>query len=109
MKIYRIGNIEVMDHDLPSKTQNEVSYFTAWEAMASAEYMDFWRIPTPNEMRYLISLSMEYRVLNIHYKRPYWTSHYEYDGSTAKTIFGDSINLTSMYNLYPVRFVRDAR
>jgi hypothetical protein len=95
--------------DLPSSTQNEVSYFTAWEAMASAEYMDFWRIPTPNEMRYLINLSMEHQILNIHYKRPYWTSDYEHDGSTAKTIFGDSINLTSMYNLYPVRFVRDLR
>ena len=56
MKIYRIGKIEVLGFDLPSSTQNEVSYFTAWEAMASAEYMDFWRIPTPDEMRYLINL-----------------------------------------------------
>ena len=109
MRTYKIGNIEVMGFDLPSSTQNEVSYFTAWEAMASAEYMDFWRIPTPDEMRYLINLSMEYRVLNIHYKRPYWTSHYVHDDSNAHTIFGDSINITSMYNLYPVRFVRDAR
>ena len=109
MRIYRIDKIEVLGFDLPSTTQNEVSYFTAWEAMASAEYMDFWRMPTADEMKYLISLSMEYRILNINYKRPYWTSGYERDSSTAEVVFGNSINRTSMYNLRPVRFVRDSR
>jgi len=108
MKIYKVGKIEVLGFDLPSPTQNEVSYFTAWEAMASAEYMDFWRMPTADEMKYLISLSMEYRILNINYKRPYWTSEYEQNGSTAEIVFGNTMNRTSMYNLYPVRFVRDA-
>ena len=107
MKTYKIGNIEVMDRDLPSQTQNEVSYLTAWEAMESPEYADGWRIPTIAEMKYLINLSMEYRVLGINYKRPYWTSSYEFDPKIAYIVFGASLNQTSMYNLYPVRFVRD--
>ena len=109
MKTYKLGKIEVMAYDLPSQTQNEVSYLTAWEAMESPEYEDGWRIPTLEEMTYLINLSMNYKVLGINYKRPYWYSKYNYDAKTAWVVFGegDYINQTSMYNLYPVRFVRD--
>jgi hypothetical protein len=118
MKTYRFGKIEVLGFDLPSQTQNEVTYHTAWEAMASAEYKDYWRMPTIEEMKYLLMFQIQYNVLGINVDRPYWTSEYDTQGATASTVFIPAnlvlsgnikviSNRLSMYNLYPVRFVRD--
>lgn len=118
MKTYKLGKIEVVGFDLPSQTQNEVSYHTAWEAMASSEYKDYWRMPTIEEMKYLLMFQIQCPVLGINTDRPYWTSDYDTKGSTASvalipanTVLSGDIkvifNRTSMYNLYPVRFVRD--
>jgi len=127
MKTYKLGKIEVVGFDLPSNTQNEVTYHTAWEAMASSEYKDYWRMPTIEEMKYLLMFQIQCPVLGINTKRPYWTSDYDTQGATASIVAlkktrlvnsGKGLpvpvsmnqlisNRISMYNLYPVRFVRD--
>jgi hypothetical protein len=118
MKTYKIGKIEVLGFDLPSQTQNEVTYHQAWEGMASSEYRHGWRMPTIEEMKYLLMFQVQYSVLGVNVDRPYWTSEYDTQGATASIAFipanllisGDPkviFNKTSMYNLYPVRFVRD--
>jgi hypothetical protein len=127
MKTYKIGKIEVLGFDLPSQTQNEVTYHQAWEGMASSEYRHGWRMPTIEEMKYLLMFQWRYNVLGVNVDRPYWTSEYDTQGATAFVVFLEKTrivnlgkklpvhvpsntlisNRTSMYNLYPVRFVRD--
>lgn len=119
---YRILDLEWFANELPrASTQFEADdmerliYFQEMDP----DFLHFiplikepgWRLPTANELRYLLELSGSLDILNINNGISYWTSNELVDYNSAIVIWKDSggnvrSRITRRNNSYFVRLVR---